>query len=265
MARSADKAKIIHQLNDTLTEKEREITKKNEVIQALKNKNAKAEQVNRSKLESSVKQLITRAYLQLAKDLKPEELYEGSIVLKKLSFTLSSVAISEVGDKALFGSNGATDLSTLAINEFTSYGPPSDRLKAILSKHLLSGKFRRIVLTYLKSPASKNGRKRIEVIREIVESERVYVNSLTVLVEKFIKPLREQVKQGTLGITREDLVDIFSCSERLLKIHDQLQRKLEEGFEVWPVRPFLIGHIFLQQVPSFSFCPDPIPAFLLFS
>ena len=66
---------------------------------------------------------------------------------------------------------------------------------------------------------------RIAIIKEIIHTERDYVNDLEVLVNFYLKPLE------TYGILKKDFKDaIFGNVENLVPIHQEFLAKLEEEY-----------------------------------
>lgn len=63
--------------------------------------------------------------------------------------------------------------------------------------------------------------KRIEIIKELIDTERTHTEKLKCLDEMFYKPLKENDLMNT-----EQLKSVFSCHRQLYKIHRQIYRTL---------------------------------------
>ncbi|CAK9010587.1 RhoGEF domain-containing protein gxcJ [Durusdinium trenchii] len=70
----------------------------------------------------------------------------------------------------------------------------------------------------------------IKVFREILDTERAYVQDMRKLVTEYITPLREaSTKEGDKLISAEDLTLIFNNVENILKVNAELLQSLQVG------------------------------------
>ncbi|CAG8447462.1 13954_t:CDS:2 [Funneliformis mosseae] len=98
-------------------------------------------------------------------------------------------------------------------------------------------------------------RKREAAVKEILTTERTYVDGLRKLVYVFYKPLQENYKRSNNKIlstkpvaTNEEISAIFGNIEPLLKLHEILLKSLEERNRNWSPTQY-ISDIFLQNAP----------------
>lgn len=137
-------------------------------------------------------------------------------------------------------------------------------------------KFQRVVddAMQVKEKIFKAEHKRYNIIKEIIETERIYVKSLQLLVsvsefhqittqiiQTFMVPFRAIVN---VYITPQDMFDIFSNVEILLQCHETFLRELEEEELMQGTK---LGQTFLHFVSFVCLCPDleQAPFFKLYS
>jgi hypothetical protein len=89
---------------------------------------------------------------------------------------------------------------------------------------------------------------RNEVANEILQSERNYVNSLKVLINVFLKPMREAVLLGKPILSHEALSCIFSCVEVIININSELLKEIESKMTRWNNTQKL-GDVFIKLGP----------------
>ncbi|CAI2161420.1 7628_t:CDS:2 [Funneliformis geosporum] len=98
-------------------------------------------------------------------------------------------------------------------------------------------------------------RKREAAVKEVLTTERTYVDGLRKLVNVFLSPLRENYQRSINKIlstkpvaTNDEISAIFGNIEQLLTLHEQLLKSLEERNRNWsPTQR--ISDIFLQTAP----------------
>eukprot|EP01100_Stratorugosa_tubuloviscum_P004692 TRINITY_DN2183_c0_g3_i4.p1 TRINITY_DN2183_c0_g3~~TRINITY_DN2183_c0_g3_i4.p1 ORF type:complete len:632 (-),score=215.87 TRINITY_DN2183_c0_g3_i4:61-1956(-) len=93
---------------------------------------------------------------------------------------------------------------------------------------------------------SKEELQRQEVIFEVISTEKQYLTSLTILVEKFVKPIRENN-----FLTNDQFDLIFSNVEQLVPISQKLITKLESR-KSESIIVSGIGDIFVGMIPEFE-------------
>ncbi|CAG8671185.1 4036_t:CDS:2, partial [Acaulospora morrowiae] len=108
----------------------------------------------------------------------------------------------------------------------------------------------------LEEMAAKN-RKREAAVKEIVTTERTYVDGINKCVEYFLKPLRGNCQKSNHRhtllfakpfVTSDEISSIFGNIEMILSLHQQLLKSLEERYSEWNPTS-LISDIFLQNAP----------------
>jgi hypothetical protein len=87
---------------------------------------------------------------------------------------------------------------------------------------------------------------RKKVANEIYETEKTYVKSLQFIFTDFITVLRSSTNKEPI-LTSEELNDIFSYWEVILKCHNSLLKSIEERINNWDNFPHL-GDIFLNKI-----------------
>eukprot|EP01119_Soliformovum_irregulare_P019332 TRINITY_DN6092_c0_g1_i2.p1 TRINITY_DN6092_c0_g1~~TRINITY_DN6092_c0_g1_i2.p1 ORF type:complete len:594 (+),score=153.67 TRINITY_DN6092_c0_g1_i2:36-1817(+) len=88
--------------------------------------------------------------------------------------------------------------------------------------------------------------KRTQIAAEILETERTYVRSLSMLVADYLMPIRSHIDSL---INSQDVFGIFSNVEAVLKCNQVLLKALEEEMQN---REKCLGKIFLQMAPFFK-------------
>jgi len=83
-------------------------------------------------------------------------------------------------------------------------------------------------------------------VKEIVLTERSYVKSLSELHENWEKPLREACKAGKPILSHDEIDSIFTISEGILCLHQNMLKTLEERLENWSETQN-IGDIFIRN------------------
>jgi len=83
-------------------------------------------------------------------------------------------------------------------------------------------------------------------VKEIVLTERSYVKSLSELHENWEKPLREACKAGKPILSHDEIDSIFTISEGIHCLHQNMLKSLEERLENWSESQN-IGDIFIRN------------------
>lgn len=86
------------------------------------------------------------------------------------------------------------------------------------------------------------------VVKELVDSERTYVDGLNLIIRHFLTPLRSEKSEL---ISKLDVRSIFSDIEVICSTNRLLLQKLEERFQGWNSSK-KIGDIFLFLTDSFK-------------
>ncbi|CAH1757975.1 1539_t:CDS:2 [Entrophospora sp. SA101] len=112
-------------------------------------------------------------------------------------------------------------------------------------------------------------RKREAAVKEIVTTEKTYVEGLRKLVSVFLVPLREDYQKSmsrnvllTVNknpmATLEDITLLFGNIEQLLALHEQLLKNLEERYYNWNPKQLISGLPFnsfislpIQRIPRY--------------
>jgi len=88
--------------------------------------------------------------------------------------------------------------------------------------------------------------KRTEIFKEIVATERSYVQALTELHENWYLPLMESSKTRKPIISQKDINNIFTISGGILCLHQNLLKALELALSDWDENQ-TIGDIFIRN------------------
>jgi len=89
-----------------------------------------------------------------------------------------------------------------------------------------------------------NWDKRTKIAEEIVETERSYVNSLSLMLEVFYKKFNIQANEPECCISQSDVKTIFSCAEIILSYNRELLKDLEIVINTWDPKSSKLGCIF---------------------
>ncbi|CAJ0848057.1 6424_t:CDS:2 [Entrophospora sp. SA101] len=119
------------------------------------------------------------------------------------------------------------------------------------------------------TPSTFENRKREAAVKEIVTTEKTYVEGLRKLVSVFLVPLREDYQKSmsrnvllTVNknpmATLEDITLLFGNIEQLLALHEQLLKNLEERYYNWNPKQLISGLPFnsfislpIQRIPRY--------------
>lgn len=85
---------------------------------------------------------------------------------------------------------------------------------------------------------------------EILETEQAYVDSLDIIIELLIGPLRQDI-DAVMILEEEDIQIIFSNIETLRGVNCVFLKKLEERLNCWHDTQYL-GDIFVEMAPFFK-------------
>eukprot|EP01117_Protostelium_nocturnum_P020073 TRINITY_DN887_c0_g1_i1.p1 TRINITY_DN887_c0_g1~~TRINITY_DN887_c0_g1_i1.p1 ORF type:complete len:1736 (-),score=672.97 TRINITY_DN887_c0_g1_i1:47-5254(-) len=99
---------------------------------------------------------------------------------------------------------------------------------------------------------------RDKLIRELVDTERTYVEGLRIIVKLYFNPLRSQVNEKI--ITKQQTRSLFSDIEVILNTNAVLLSNLENRILNWNVRE-KIADIFIDMVESFKLYAHYISSF----
>lgn len=91
---------------------------------------------------------------------------------------------------------------------------------------------------------------RSQSVFEILETEQAYVDSLDIVVDLLIIPLRQDIDSVSI-IDEEDVQVIFSNIETLRGVNCVFLKKLEERLGSWHDTQYL-GDIFVEMAPFFK-------------
>ncbi|MDP2435731.1 MAG: RhoGEF domain-containing protein, partial [archaeon] len=102
-----------------------------------------------------------------------------------------------------------------------------------------------LVLEYSRSQASSSGRRRVRALREIVDTERSYVQGLRLAFEEYMPAL--------LSCTEPKIAAnlVFGGLAEITSIHERFLGQLEERLADWPQQQ-LFADLFLGFVPTVS-------------
>jgi hypothetical protein len=92
---------------------------------------------------------------------------------------------------------------------------------------------------------------RSQAVFEILETEQAYVESLDVIMELLISPLRKQNDADVTIIEEEDIQIIFSNIETMRGVNCVFLKRLEDRLSSWHDTQYL-GDIFIEMAPFFK-------------
>ena len=90
-------------------------------------------------------------------------------------------------------------------------------------------------------------KKRSDVVKEIVATEKTYVDNLSALQTVFRQPLEIKLKQGRGVISDSNLQDIFSNWSEIYEVHFLLLEDLNRRMSDWHKKQ-KIADVFLKHV-----------------
>ncbi|KAI8816289.1 uncharacterized protein EV422DRAFT_571856 [Fimicolochytrium jonesii] len=93
--------------------------------------------------------------------------------------------------------------------------------------------------------------KRLNIVREILDTERRYVDSLSILQKMFLQPLMAAVGTSEEMLSKKMILGIFSELPGIINVNSELKKQLENRLESSPWDPCngFIGDIFLNLAP----------------
>jgi len=100
-----------------------------------------------------------------------------------------------------------------------------------------------------------HNKKRIQIIEELVQTEKTYVTLLGEVIYYFIEPLEEELRKtnGKKGIlTEEEIYSIFSIWRNIHQIQSTVLQDLEERFNSWDIKKTTVGDVFIQNAELFK-------------
>ncbi|KAF0972814.1 hypothetical protein FDP41_009063 [Naegleria fowleri] len=126
---------------------------------------------------------------------------------------------------------------------------PTDRAVEILLNNLDCFKRRRQFRLYIKKDETlKKQRRRLELIKETIETERTYVNLLKTFIEVFYYPIINDSGYAKGVLRKETTTTLFSNIEQIYQINHTLLNDWEREFQLH--YPFIqIGSAFSQICP----------------
>jgi hypothetical protein len=123
------------------------------------------------------------------------------------------------------------------------------RCQRIARHFIMRRRFMNLTKDFKNHSSSLYLRLRNETIKEIIESERKYIGSLDALRKGVVLPLENFIAgRGRPVLTRQEIYDIFSNTELIVDLHEELLRLLQERILEWPSKTHF-GDIFLKMIP----------------
>eukprot|EP01103_Thecamoeba_quadrilineata_P018868 TRINITY_DN7422_c0_g1_i1.p1 TRINITY_DN7422_c0_g1~~TRINITY_DN7422_c0_g1_i1.p1 ORF type:complete len:545 (-),score=73.96 TRINITY_DN7422_c0_g1_i1:77-1711(-) len=92
---------------------------------------------------------------------------------------------------------------------------------------------------------------RNEIVKEILETEKLYVKNLKILIGLYVQPLKATIRTPEAIVTEEDMKRLFSNIETILNVNTEFLICLENRINDWNDNQ-LLGDIFLQFAPLFK-------------
>uniref|UniRef100_A0A7S4PB18 DH domain-containing protein n=1 Tax=Paramoeba aestuarina TaxID=180227 RepID=A0A7S4PB18_9EUKA len=96
----------------------------------------------------------------------------------------------------------------------------------------------------------KNQRTRLNIMKEMVDTEQTYVSTLETIFYKFELPMRAAVAQEKEIITEDEMKTIFSSCEVILGFSSHLLQRLKDRYEEWkdlPPAKQCVADIFVEM------------------
>jgi FYVE/RhoGEF/PH domain-containing protein 5/6 len=125
-------------------------------------------------------------------------------------------------------------------------------LQRFMRKWLRISKLRNTALNFLIAPESERLRKRNMALREIVSTERVFVNNLMELQKSIILPLKATSHNF---ISEKEVGILFSNLESIAGLNIQILESMEERIEAWPSES-RFADIFIEKAPVLRLYTD---------
>ncbi len=130
--------------------------------------------------------------------------------------------------------NRGEDYGTMTTKSFTSYAPEVPLRTVSSNPSLLDGESARFA-----------------IYNELINSEKLYIESISFLVNQFLKPLEDDASVSDFPIlSSENIISIFSNLTMLLGLHQQLLSKLESGRDSNRLSQ-VVPATFIQMQPHF--------------
>eukprot|EP00727_Mastigamoeba_balamuthi_P010899 m51a1_g6431 putative domain containing protein (837) ;mRNA; f:357541-360795 len=114
------------------------------------------------------------------------------------------------------------------------------RIQKIVRGWLARRKFRETI---------KKLKHRTKVVKEMLETERTYVESIELLLCEFLAPLRKNAESDRPFISSESIASLFSNIELLVNINKELLAALDEKLKNWNSTKTCIGEMLVKMVP----------------
>eukprot|EP01027_Heterolobosea_sp_BB2_P015925 GEZU01022734.1.p1 GENE.GEZU01022734.1~~GEZU01022734.1.p1 ORF type:complete len:266 (+),score=46.80 GEZU01022734.1:3-800(+) len=109
-----------------------------------------------------------------------------------------------------------------------------EKAKEIIARNLRIWRTRKHFRNFLKKdPELTKARLRSNALRDLIGTEKTYVDALTVLVKVYLEPLKTTKKKL---LPPNDVKVIFSNVEQILQINSELLRTLNQAMQSWPQR-----------------------------
>ncbi|XP_033120543.1 ras-specific guanine nucleotide-releasing factor 1-like isoform X1 [Anneissia japonica] len=124
------------------------------------------------------------------------------------------------------------------------------KVQSFLRGWLCRRRWKAIVQDYIRSPHAESMRKRNNIVFNMVESEREYVEQLSLLVSCFLRPFKMAASAKKPIISHEEVNSIFLNSETIFFLHQIFYKGLSARMDQWP--KLLIGDLFDMLLPMLS-------------
>eukprot|EP01122_Echinamoeba_exundans_P014850 TRINITY_DN6821_c0_g1_i1.p1 TRINITY_DN6821_c0_g1~~TRINITY_DN6821_c0_g1_i1.p1 ORF type:complete len:799 (+),score=136.73 TRINITY_DN6821_c0_g1_i1:138-2399(+) len=129
------------------------------------------------------------------------------------------------------------------------------RLQGSVSYFVRRTRWKRMIKDWKLSESSLPARRRVSIIKEILETERQFLQFLYNILYHYKRAFDEAVNDGTFASLKEDAETmkgwssmLFGNASEILNINTNILAVLQEEWKKWPSKPALIGKKFADLV-----------------
>mmetsp|Transcript_9378 Transcript_9378/g.12938 ORF Transcript_9378/g.12938 Transcript_9378/m.12938 type:complete len:313 (+) Transcript_9378:185-1123(+) len=108
--------------------------------------------------------------------------------------------------------------------------------------------FAKLVRVYTACPESRPFRQRNDVWRELLQTEKHYIQSIVYIIQSIKLPMEEAAKGNKPIMSLSDISKLFGNIEQIKDLHLEIFSRLEQSAREWPVWN-TFGKTFLEKAP----------------
>eukprot|EP01097_Dermamoeba_algensis_P006139 TRINITY_DN3867_c0_g1_i1.p1 TRINITY_DN3867_c0_g1~~TRINITY_DN3867_c0_g1_i1.p1 ORF type:complete len:876 (-),score=242.28 TRINITY_DN3867_c0_g1_i1:171-2759(-) len=124
------------------------------------------------------------------------------------------------------------------------------KLQRWIKSKLIRRKWMRACRKYKTHKDSSKTRQRAQVLKEILSTEKNYVNALDILINHFLQPLRTLAKKSPDVCSIEEVNTVFSSVEMIYTFHSKVfLPEMEKALKKWPSSGNFC-QLFLTHIPA---------------